>query len=214
MSNLESKSTKVTIVIRKNIHINKEYINSFCETYLSRYAWIKHDCDISTIDMKTEGIHYHIVGELKERQRLSTLLNKICYHFAPHYGEFETPFGIELDTAKCIEACYQYLIHKNDKDKTPHKIEEIVTNIPAEELKTIIDMDFNDTAVTAKRLEVVLRSYIRYDSQLERVIVNYFGIMNDLGCGRINAFSWCLNAGIKQISNELYAQHGIYERIQ
>lgn len=213
MSNLENKSTKVTIVIRKNILINEEYINAFCDMYFKRYAWIKHEGDISNLNGIVEGVHYHIVGELKERQRLNTLLNKLCYHFAPYYEQFENPFGIELDTAKCIEACYQYLIHKNDKDKTQHKLEEIQSNIPAEELKTIIDMDFNDTAITARRLEVVLRANIRFDNEHLKVIVNFFGIMNDLGTGRINAYSWCLNAGIRQIKNELYAEHGLYDRI-
>lgn len=208
MANLESKATKVTIVIRKNIDIEPRSINSFCETYFSRYAWIEHKGDISTNTMEVEATHYHIVGELKERTRLGTLLNRVCAHFLPWYDNFNNPFGIELDTARCIEACYQYLIHKNDKDKTPHDISEIVSNIPKEELRTIIETAI-DTSITASRLEQVLRSHIRFDDERLRVVVDYFGIMADLGLGRINAISWGVNNGIKQIKIELYNAHGI-----
>lgn len=54
---------------------------------------------------------------------------------------YTDPFGIEIDNAKYLECCIQYLIHKNDSDKTPHTIEEIFTNITREELKIIIDSD-------------------------------------------------------------------------
>lgn len=203
MANLESKVTKVTIVIRKNTEVSTSLIDSFCDLVFKRYAWIVHDGDISTTTMEVESIHYHIVGELKQRTRLGTLLNRIVNHFG-----FDNPFGIEIDTARCIEACYQYLIHKNDKDKTPHDLNEIVTNIPFEELKTIIETAI-DTSITADRLEVVLRSHIRFNEETLRVVVNYFGIMKDLGLGRINAISWGVNYGIKQIKIELYNLHGI-----
>lgn len=209
MPNLESKATKITLVIRKNIYIEANYLNAFCEQYLKRYAWIKHEHDISTKDMKEEGVHYHIVGELKERTRLGTFLNKVCYHFSAYYQEFDSPFGIEVDSAKVIEACYQYLLHKNDVDKTPHKLEEIVTNIPLEEFKTIIEYDFKDLSINADRLEVVLRNNIRFDENSLRVVVNYFGIIREVGLGRINAISWSLNAGIKQIKYELLTARGL-----
>lgn len=202
MANLESKATKITLVIRKGVALKKSDINSLCDTYLSRYAWIEHAKDINLAG-EVESIHYHIVGELKERTRLGTFLNRVVAHFG-----FDNPFGIEIDTAKCIESCYQYLIHKNDKEKTPHEIEEIISNIDKEELKTIIDTAM-DTSITAQRLEFVLRSHIRFDNKSNRVKVNYFGIMKDLGLGRINAVSWGVNAGIKQIKYELYEEHNI-----
>lgn len=204
MANLESKATKITLVIRKNTSIKSEVISAFCETYLKRYAWICHEKDLSTNNIgEIEGIHYHIVGELKERTRLGTFLNRACDYF-----NFDSPFGLEIDSARCIEACYQYLIHKNDKDKTPHDISEIVSNIPQEELKTIIETAI-DSSITADRLEYILRSHIRFNEDSLRVIVDYFGIMRDLGLGRINSISWGVNNGIKQIKIELYNAHNI-----
>lgn len=204
MANLESKATKVTLVIRKNIRLEEEKINSFCLTYFSRYAWICHEKDLSVNTGEVEGIHYHIVGVLKDRTRLSTMLNR-CVDFF----NFDNPFGIQIQSATCIEACYQYLIHKNDKDKTPHEIEEIKTNIDHQELVTIIECAI-DTSITASRLEVVLRSHIRFDEKQERVVVDYFGIMKDLGLGRMNSISWGVNYGIRQIKLELYNIHHIH----
>ena len=38
----------------------------------------------------------------------------------------------------------QYLIHKNDKKKTPHEVSEIVTNIDSETLKFYLESEYED----------------------------------------------------------------------
>ena len=73
-ASLESKSFKVCLVIRKNCYFNSSLITSFCDTYFERYAWIMHDKDINPSTKEVEGVHYHLVGKLKERVRLATSL--------------------------------------------------------------------------------------------------------------------------------------------
>lgn len=204
MSNLESKATKITLVIRKNVVIEPRLINSFCEEHLSRYAWIKHEGDISTETMETEGIHYHIVGVLKGRTRLGTILNRVVLHFG-----FDNPYGIEIACAGCIEGCYQYLIHKNDPDKTPHDISEVITNIPTEEFKTLMELDFTDNTITQSRINTIVNENIYFDNERLRVIINYREIAQGIGATRCNCVSWSLNNTIKQRVYELCYQHEI-----
>lgn len=208
MSNLESKATKVTIVIRKNIAIDTDLLNSFALEYFDRYAWICHEKDISPKDMVVEGIHYHLVGNLKERTRLGTILNRLVKHMG-----FKDPFGIEIQCAGSIEGCYQYLIHKNDLDKTPHDIKEITSNIPAEELKTLMDMSFTDTTITQDRIDVLVNDNVRYVPASKTlpayISINYKEIARGIGATRCNCVSWSLNNTIKQRVIELCRLHRI-----
>lgn len=204
MSNLETKATKITMVIRKNEEIEARLINSFCEEHLSRYAWIEHKSDISTDTMEIEGIHYHIVGQLKARTRIGTLLNRVVLHFG-----FNNPYGIEIACASCIEGCYQYLIHKNDKDKTPHDISEVITNIPLDEFKTLMEIDFTDNTITQARIDTLVDDNIIFDEVKLKVRINYRAIAQGIGATRCNCVSWALNNSIKQRVYELCNLHDV-----
>lgn len=137
-ASLESKTNKICVVVRKNKKIDIATIKNWCETYCDLYAFIEHEQDITPQGVK-EGCHYHIVARLKERKRLATTLNELVFGLGLDNG-----IGIEIDRYNCLEGSIQYLIHKNDLDKTQHKPSEIVTNLPKEELETILEAE-NDS---------------------------------------------------------------------
>lgn len=134
---LSTQTAKLFIVIRKNKAISKDKIKEYCTTYGNEYAFIEHTCDIDPITGEKIPVHYHIVMNAKEkRQRLSTHLDNLSSFFG-----FKDNNGIEIDKYRSYESALQYLIHKNDSQKTQHSINEIVTNIDKEELKTYITLD-------------------------------------------------------------------------
>ena len=57
---LDSQSTKLNVVIRKNIYLDKDKIRAFLESCSTEYAFIEHDKDI-TPSGEVEGVHYHLV---------------------------------------------------------------------------------------------------------------------------------------------------------
>lgn len=199
-ASLESKAFKVCIVIRKNKHFKASDITSFCENYLERYAWIKHEGDISPQTKEVEGVHYHVVGKLKERTRLGTLLNRLCKHLNIE------PFGVEIDSCDVLEAMYQYLIHKNDKDKTQHDIKEIVSNIPADELQTIMECD-NQGGLSVDRLWGIVEDNMRYDKHKRKIVINRRAIAKAIGLGRLNnnriAIDWAILDTTEAIEDKL-----------
>lgn len=207
MANLESKASKVSVVIRKNKYLDKGTINSFCSLYFNRYAWIIHEFDVSPNTQEVEGVHYHLVGELKERTRLSTLLNRICSYF-----NFDNPFGVQVDSARCIEGCYQYLIHKNDKDKTQHDISEVVTNIDQDEFKTIIDID-NEGVLTVDRIWYIVESNMRYDSLQKKVITNRKEIARSIGIGRLTYYSMAISWAFQDTLDKLTQGVPIFDEL-
>lgn len=143
MSNLTTQTKYVNVCIRKLSYPHdfeaklREYVTSQCSTY----SYIKHEHDINGYG-EVEGLHYHLVLVYKERSRLVTFLNRIADHFG-----FANSDGIEIGKTISTTNSIQYLIHKNNPEKTQHKVEEIVTSYPIEELKTIIDSQ-SDTSVT------------------------------------------------------------------
>ena len=53
------------------------------------------------------------------------------------------PFGM-IQVGRYWNSMVQYLIHKNDKKKTPHEVSEIVTNIDPETLKFYLESEYED----------------------------------------------------------------------
>lgn len=73
------------------------------------YWFIKHDPDIDD-----ENEHYHIVLKFKNPVPFETLKNRF-------------PYG-DIENAKSIKACIQYLIHKNDTTKKQYDPKLVKTN--------------------------------------------------------------------------------------
>lgn len=136
-ASLSTQTARLFIVIRKNKVIDINKIKSYCELYGEEYAFITHKNDIDPLTGLCIPIHYHIVMNAKDkRKRLSTHLEDIRSFFG-----FKNNDGIEIDKYRSFENALQYLIHKNDKDKTQHSIDEIITNIDKDELTTFITCD-------------------------------------------------------------------------
>lgn len=134
---LSTQTGKLFIVIRKNKELPISKIKAYCEQYGEEYAFITHKCDIDSATGLTIPIHYHIVLNAKDkRKRLATHLEDIRQFF-----NFKDCNGLEIDKYRSYESALQYLIHKNDKEKTQHDISEIITNIDNDELLTYISCD-------------------------------------------------------------------------
>lgn len=146
---LDTKTQKLNIVIRKNKSIDKGLLQRFCEERYNVYAFIEHKGDISVITGEVESVHYHIVAKAKAKQRISTILNDIQSFFG-----FENQFGIQVEPYKSLEGSLQYLIHRNDKDKTQHDISEVIHNFNKDEFVTLMTTE-NDT-LTIDRLIVLI----------------------------------------------------------
>lgn len=127
---LITQTKKLFIVIRKNKEISKDLIKSYCDEFLESYAFIEHTRDVDPINAMIIPVHYHIVGCAKKaRTPLSTHLNDIVKYF-----RFDNANGIQIDKYDNFVSAIQYLVHKNNPEKTQHNIDEIVTNIPKETL--------------------------------------------------------------------------------
>lgn len=147
MATLDTKTRDCDIVIRKKSY-PKDFENTLVN-YLKQntieYSYIIHSNDTNELG-ELEDLHYHIVCTFRgtkrssggyEGKRLATYLNEIV-----NLG-FDNPFGIQIDKLGNKSLALQYLIHKNQLEKTPHSIDEIKTSIPREELETIINCDVN-----------------------------------------------------------------------
>lgn len=164
---LTSKTQHLNIVINTTEKdISQSDVQAFCNLYFNEYAFIKHDKDIFDSG-ELKHVHYHIVGNAKYKSRLSTHLNRIVDCF-----ELSNAFGVEIDKYQSLIGSIQYLIHKNDKDKYQYDIKQIVSNIPSDELETIIE-SVNDCLSFDRLLAVVSSSTSKIEIMREIGINNY-----------------------------------------
>lgn len=139
---LTTQTTKLFIVIRKNKVISKDLIKSYCDEFLDSYAFIEHTKDVDPIDAMVIPVHYHIVGNAKKvKTPLSTHLNDIVKFF-----RFDDSNGIQVDKYDNYISALQYLVHKNNPEKTQHNVDEIITNIPKEQF---------DLYMTSEQSEII-----------------------------------------------------------
>lgn len=141
-ASLTCQSVNVDLVIRKNIKIPLSKIKAYCEEYCSQYAFIEHEHD-TTPEGVVEGCHYHLVLKYRESKvAFSTRLNEICKWF-----DFPNSNGIEIDKIGSLCKCLQYLVHKNNEEKTPHEESDIVHNYDPNEFRILMDSK-EDQSVT------------------------------------------------------------------
>ena len=134
---LTTQTTKLFIVIRKNMEISKEFIKAYCDEFLEQYAFIEHKGDIEPTTKLVEGTHYHIVGISKKKKTpLNTHLNDIVKFF-----RFDDSNGIQVDKYDNVVSAVQYLIHKNNPEKTQHKFEEITYKWDKEEFMLMMSSE-------------------------------------------------------------------------
>lgn len=133
---LTTQTQKLFIVIRKTGKEtpSKALVKAYCEDYFSEYAMIEHTKDIEPVTQVEIPKHYHIVGRAKKSKTpISTHLNDIVKYF-----NFKDSNGVEVDKWDNYIKSVQYLIHKNNPEKTQHEASEIVTNIEEEVLRNIL----------------------------------------------------------------------------
>ena len=141
-TSLECMSNKVCLVIRKCKKIPLEKIKAYCEYYFLQYAFIEHENDIQPDTGLVEDVHYHIVGNFNNlggRKRFSTRLNDIVDWF-----RFDNANGIQIEQYDSLARSLQYLVHKNQKEKTPHQVSEIITNFEKCEFDMLMSCDVGD----------------------------------------------------------------------
>lgn len=185
MPSLDSQTTKINLVIRKNKKIPLNLIVDYLEKNANEYAFIEHTRDISPKTAEVEGVHYHIVFNAKYKKiRLSTRLNGIVDFFG-----FDNAFGIEIEPYRSLEASLQYLIHKNNPEKTQHSISEVITNFDEGDFKTLMNCEI-DNVMSFDRLYA---SIVASD--------NIIDVIRDIGIGNYRTWRNVITdmwRGIKQ----------------
>lgn len=169
---LTTQTSHLFIVIRKNVEIDINLIESYCKEYFKEWSFIEHKGDIEPITALVEGTHYHIVGNAKKvKTPLSTHLNDLIRFF-----KFDSANGIQIDKYDNYISAIQYLIHKNDLQKTQHNFNEIHSSIDINDLKLIVTSESEQTisfeyvykiCITSNNIVDVIRSlgiktYSRY----------------------------------------------------
>ena len=94
---------------------------------LSSLFICKYYCIIHNRDIKESGElknkHIHLVITFNQRIRLKTAINRVAESF-----KIEDFSAISIERVNDMTMCLQYLIHKNNPEKTPYNINEIFSN--------------------------------------------------------------------------------------
>jgi hypothetical protein len=124
----------------------EEHIKNFLKRYdCIEYCYILHENDVNELG-EIEQPHYHICMRYVTDSSFSFKVLKKAF-----------PFGM-IQVGRYWNNMVQYLIHKNDKKKTPHEVSEIVTNIDSETLKFYLESEYE---APKKAEERVLNQILR-----------------------------------------------------
>lgn len=110
----------------------EDYIKKFFKRYKCiEFCYILHENDVNEFG-EIEQPHYHICMRYVTDSSFSFKVLKKDF-----------PFGM-IQVGRYWNCMVQYLIHKNDKKKTPHEVSEIVTNIDPATLKFYLESEYED----------------------------------------------------------------------
>ena len=110
----------------------EEHIKEFLKRYdCIEYFYILHANDKNELG-DIEQPHYHICMRYTTESSFSFKVVKKDF-----------PFGM-IQVGRHWNSMIQYLIHKNDKKKTPHEASEIVTNVDSATLKFYLESEYKD----------------------------------------------------------------------
>lgn len=187
MSNLNTQCKSFNVVF--NIPFRFKVIDDFnlcldkLNDTLSRnsmfYASIKHDNDFNNNGEK-KLVHFHYVITCATRKRVSTMLYFLADALGYDVNNIDLINTIQIEKCDSVPLSIQYLIHKNNTDKTQYDIKDIVTNYK--------DNDINDF-MTFENQEITTR-YL-YD-----LVKNGFTdveIMFIIGVGRYHLFKGAIS---------------------
>lgn len=135
----------------------KNMVSSFAERYSgTKYCWICHNRDIDPVSKEPTKEHYHIVFFFKSPVKFKYI--KECF-----------PYG-NIQNASSKNACIQYLLHLNDKDKTPYDKANLTTNINESQLDDLLTTTDGETQsrkmvdnIIRKIANGEIREYNRFD---------------------------------------------------
>ena len=130
-----TNEVKDTEMIKKHgntFTYTEEYIKNFFKRFKCiEFCYILHEKDVNELG-EIEQPHYHICMRY---------VTDSSFSFKSLKNSF--PFGM-IQVGRYWNSMVQYLIHKNDKKKTPHEVSEIVTNIDPETLKFYLESEYED----------------------------------------------------------------------
>ena len=98
---------------------DEEYLKAFVNNYendVIEYAYILHENDVNEKG-EVEQAHYHLC--IRKRNKTNFKFETLKHAF---------PVG-KIEQGRTWEYMLQYLLHKNHPERTPHSVDEIVTNI-------------------------------------------------------------------------------------
>ena len=130
-----TNEVKDTEMIKKHgntFTYTEEYIKNFFKRFKCiEFCYILHEKDVNELG-EIEQPHYHICMRY---------VTDSSFSFKSLKNSF--PFGM-IQVGRYWNCMVQYLIHKNDKKKTPHEVSEIVTNIDPATLKFYLESEYED----------------------------------------------------------------------
>lgn len=130
-----TNEVKDTEMIKKHgntFTYTEEYIKNFFKRFKCiEFCYILHEKDVNELG-EIEQPHYHICMRYVTDSSFSFKSLKHTF-----------PFGM-IQVGRYWNSMVQYLIHKNDKKKTPHEVSEIVTNIDPATLKFYLESEYED----------------------------------------------------------------------
>lgn len=150
-------------------------LKQWFDAFADQYAFIPHFADYDENgELKT--LHVHFVADLKKSTRLRTTLNSI----ADVCGVCTLAVSIEQYTD--FDGCVQYLVHRNDEDKTQYCAYLITSNMAWKDLLATINADA--FVLDASKLIAIVRESPCKSAILQSIGLFYFhryrGVINDL----------------------------------
>ena len=93
------------------------------EFYACKYYAILHDKDINEKTGELKKPHYHLLVKLENAITIEKIINSLL-------NERGTQKAIEneFSVVKSFKGMVRYLIHKDDADKHPYEMDQIITN--------------------------------------------------------------------------------------
>ena len=138
---------------------DEQYIKAFFNKYdndVIEYAYILHENDVNEKG-EVEQAHYHIC--MRKTNKTNFKFDMLKHAF---------PVG-KIEQGRTWEYMLQYLLHKNAPEKTPHSVDEIVTNIDGGTL----DLYLKSTTSVKKRSALERNFDKLQDDILEYKIFQY-----------------------------------------
>lgn len=151
MGTLDTQTKYVRAVINFPISVLISQASDNLSRRGYRFALIKHDRDFKD-DGTLKTPHLHVVIEAQKRARLGTTLIRLCDDF----GVNENQVSVQSYDDFAFEV--QYLIHKNNPDKTSYPQSEIVSNLSSEDINSLIHQEIAPK-LTINDIIAVCREY-------------------------------------------------------